>query len=241
MPHKSVMTWSFPGTWNKGNSGLRPHACKSREHAWKVVRNKCKGKQMLKLKARNFRRFQETDWVMFQPGLTIVSGPNGAGKSTLVEVFVYALFGAKKGQTSDIQSDSSTDEPSVECELIIDGQTVRVCRFNNRAELWVNNELQVQRIPTSLSVANAHLRRLLGGLIREQFESTYVALQGDTARLVEEKTKRDRDQRREIIESVLQLEVLRKAVENQERLRDRTLDEAKDKGKSCIDELGLDS
>ena len=50
---------------------------------------------MLKLKARNFRRFQETDPVIFQPGLTIVSGPNGAGKSTLVEALIYALFGAK--------------------------------------------------------------------------------------------------------------------------------------------------
>jgi chromosome segregation ATPase len=40
---------------------------------------------MLKLKARNFRRFQEPEPVIFLPGLTIVSGPNGAGKSTLVE------------------------------------------------------------------------------------------------------------------------------------------------------------
>jgi exonuclease SbcC len=196
---------------------------------------------MLKLKARNFRRFQETDPVIFLPGLTIVSGPNGAGKSTLVEVLVYALFGVKKGQAGDIQPDSSTGETGVECELIIDGQTVRVCRFNDRAELWINNTLQVQDISTSSRAANTQLRRLLGGLTREQFESTYVALQGDTAGLVEEKTKRDRDQRREIIESMLQLEVLRKAVENQERLRDRTLDEAKDKGKSCIDSLGLDS
>jgi DNA repair protein SbcC/Rad50 len=192
---------------------------------------------MLKLKARNFRRFQEPEPVIFLPGLTIVSGPNGAGKSTLVEALIYALFGAKRGQAGDIQPDSATGATGVECELIIDGQTVRVCRFNDRAELWINNALQVQDISTSSRVANTQLRRLLGGLTREQFEGTYVALQGDTAGLVEEKTKRDRDQRREIIESVLQLEVLRKAVENQERLRDRTLDEAKDKGKSCIDEL----
>jgi DNA repair protein SbcC/Rad50 len=196
---------------------------------------------MLKLKARNFRQFQEPEPVIFLPGLTIVSGPNGAGKSTLVEALIYALFGAKRGQAGDIQPDSATGATGVECELIIDGQTVRVCRFNDRAELWINNALQVQDISTSSRVANTQLRRLLGGLTREQFEGTYVALQGDTAGLVEEKTKRDRDQRREIIESVLQLEVLRKAVENQERLRDRTLDEAKDKGKSCIDELGLDS
>jgi exonuclease SbcC len=196
---------------------------------------------MLKLKAHNFRRFQETDPVMFPPGLTIVSGPNGAGKSTLVEALIYALFGAKSGQARDIQPDSSTGETGVECEVIIDGQTVRVCRFNDRAELWINNVLQVQGISTSLRVANAQLRRLLGGLTHEQFESTYVALQGDTAGLVEDKTKRDRGERRALIESLLQLEVLKKAVENQERLRDRTLDEAKDKGKSCIDELGLDS
>lgn len=196
---------------------------------------------MLKLKASNFRRFQDTGWIAFLLGLTTVSGPNGAGKSTLVEILLYALFGAKRSQAHDIQPDNSTDEAEVECELIIDGQTVRVCRFNNRAELWVNNELQVQGIPASLSMANAQLRRLLGGLTREEFESTYVALQGDTAGLVEEQTKRDRDKRREIIESVLQLEVLKKAVENQQRLRDTTLAEVKAKGDTCIDELGLDS
>ena len=196
---------------------------------------------MLKLKAHNFRRFQETDPIMFQPGLTIVSGPNGAGKSTLVEALVYALFGTKRNQARDIQSDSSIGETGVECELIIDGQTVRVCRFNDRAELWVNHELQVQGIPTSLSMANAQLRRLLGGLTREQFESTYVALQGDTAGLVEEKTKRDRDKRREIIESVLQLEVLKKAVENQKTLREKTRADVEAEGKSCTNELGLDS
>src|SRR2546421_9267257 len=79
LPHKSVMARSVPGTWNRGNSELMPHACRSREYGWKAARNQCKGKQMLKLKARNFRRFQETDLVTFQQGLTIVSGPNGAG------------------------------------------------------------------------------------------------------------------------------------------------------------------
>lgn len=192
---------------------------------------------MLKLKAHNFRRFQETDPVMFQPGLTIVSGPNGAGKSTLVEALVYALFGAKKGQARDIQSDISTGETGVECELIIDGQTVSVRRFNDRAELRINNALQVQDIPTSLRVANAQLRRLLGGLAREQFESTYIALQGDTVGLVEEK----HGKRREIIESVLQLEVLKKAVENQQTLRDTTLADVKAEGRSCINGLDLDS
>src|SRR5262245_32177084 len=162
---------------------------------------------------------------------------SGAGKSTLVEALIYALFGAKRGQAGDIKPDSSTGETGVECELIIDGQTVRVCRFNDRAELWINNALQVQDIATSSRVANTQLRRLLGGLTPEQFESTYVALQGDTAGLVEEK----HGKRREIIESVLQLEVLKKAVENQQTLRDTTLADVKAEGRACINGLDLDS
>lgn len=196
---------------------------------------------MLKLKLKNFRRFLETETILFQSGLTIVSGPNGAGKSTMVESLIYALYGPKRGQMRDIRSDNATEETGVECELVIDGQLVKICRFNDRAELWINNTLQVQGIPSSLEMANRQLGRLLGGLTRDQFEATYVALQGDTAGLVEEKTKRDRDKRREIIESVLQLEVLKKAVELQEGQRSGTLHAVKAQGNLITSELGLDA
>ncbi|MCQ3976140.1 MAG: hypothetical protein DPW09_22155 [Anaerolineae bacterium] len=195
---------------------------------------------MLKLKLKNFRRFLETETILFQSGLTIVSGPNGAGKSTMVESLIYALYGPKRGQMRDIRSDNATEETGVECELVIDGQLVKICRFNDRAELWINNTLQVQGIPSSLEMANRQLGRLLGGLTRDQFEATYVALQGDTAGLVEEKTKRDRDKRREIIESVLQLEVLKKAVELQEERRSGALHAVKAQGNLVTSELGLD-
>src|SRR6266702_2091960 len=67
------------------------------------------------------------------------------------------------------------------------------------------------RGPSSAKSANERLAALLGGLTRDQFESSYIALQGDTAGLVEYKAK----DRRPLIEKILQLEVLARAVDMQ--------------------------
>lgn len=192
---------------------------------------------MLKLRLKNFRRFRESGEITFRPGLTIVSGQNGAGKSTLVESLGYALYGPKRGYAQDIRSDNAIEETCVECELMIDGQVVQVCRFNDRAEVSINGTLAVQGIPSSVSTANRQLGLLLGGLAREQFESTYVALQGDTAGLVADKP----DQRRKIIESVLQLDVVKNAVRLQEVRRDGELEGVKTEGRRVADELQLDA
>src|SRR2546430_6989755 len=135
---------------------------------------------VLKLKLQNFRRFVETDVISFPPGLTVISGSNGAGKSTLVESFTYALFGQKRGRGAmalalNPRSDNAPGDIHVECELFIDGQPVKIVRSSNSAALWVNNALQVQSISSSLSMANRQISALLGGITREQFESTYVA------------------------------------------------------------------
>lgn len=119
---------------------------------------------MLNIKLQNFRRFIETKPIAFEPGLTIVNGPNGAGKSTLAEAVMYALFGPKQRTANNIRSDNATTETCVECELIIDGKQIKIQRFNDRAGLWIDNALQVQDIPSSLSMADQQIKRLLGGL-----------------------------------------------------------------------------
>ncbi len=194
---------------------------------------------MFTLKLGNFRRFIQTDEIRFLPGLTIISGPNGAGKSTLVESLVYALFGPKKSATSDIRSDSATpkEETSVECDLIIDGQYVKIRRFSDRAEVWVNNVQQIMANPGSMDQATAQIRRLLGGLTRDQFTSTYIALQGDTAGLVAEKAAK----RREIIEAILQLDVLQRAIRLQEDRRTHALGTLEGEGRAILAELALDT
>src|SRR5207244_13337755 len=105
------------------------------------------------------------------------------------------------------RSDNAPEDVYVECELFIDGQPVKIVRSSNSAALWVNNALQVQSISSSLSMANRQISALLGGISREQFESTYVALQGDTAGL----GAGQGGARRHIIEKVLQREELSKA------------------------------
>ncbi len=196
---------------------------------------------MLNIKLQNFRRFIETKPIAFEPGLTIVNGPNGAGKSTLAEAVMYALFGPKQRTANNIRSDNATTETCVECELIIDGKQIKIQRFNDRAGLWIDNALQVQDIPSSLSMADQQIKRLLGGLTRDQFESTYIALQGDTAGLVEDQTTADRRRRQQIIESVLQIEVLRTSVHLQGKQRDAALQNAKTLGRITITDLQLNT
>lgn len=195
------------------------------------------GNSVLTLKLQNFRRFVETDVISFPPGLTIISGSNGAGKSTLVESFTYVLFGQKRGrgvlaQALDPRSDNAPGDVQVECELFIDGQSVKIARSGNAAALWVNNALQVQSIASSLSMANRQISMLLGGITREQFESTYVALQGDTAGLVADRP----EERRKIIEKILQLEVLSSAVQLQAKRCDGAESDVLAQGNLICDE-----
>lgn len=195
---------------------------------------------VLTLKLQNFRRFVETDVISFPPGLTVISGSNGAGKSTLVESFTYALFGQKRGRGAlalalNPRTDNAPGDIQVECELFIDGQPVKIVRSGNSAALWVNSALQVQSISSSLTMANRQISALLGGITREQFESTYVALQGDTAGLVADKA----EVRRNIIEKVLQLEVLSRAVQLQLRRCERAESDVLAQGNLICDEQSL--
>lgn len=196
--------------------------------------------QALTLQLKNYRRFVATGTIAFEPGLTIISGLNGAGKSTLIEAFIYALFGpsSKRGRgIFDIRTDSLNEPVRVECKLFIDDQEVHIIRFGNAAELRINNTIQVQGGANSGKSVTARIIALLGGLTREQFERTYVALQGDTAGLVTEKA----NERRQIIEKILQLEVLIRAVELQANSCEIVKGGVISLGNLVCDDLSLDS
>ncbi len=192
---------------------------------------------MLKLDMENFRRFVAPTTVTFEPGLTILSGLNGAGKSTTIEALLYALFGARRGQEQDVRSDVALGAPSVSCELQIDGRRVYVSRSGNRVELAVDGVTLVKARAGSKSEAQKRLTELLGGLDRDHFEHTYVALQGDTAGLVTEDSKK----RREIIEQLLQLEVLKQAVNLQSERQNSLLSDVKGAAATVLETLDLDA
>ncbi len=196
----------------------------------------------LTLKLKNYRRFAETGIITFQPGLTIISGQNGAGKSTLIEAFLYALYGPKLGPKSgqradEIRTDSLSGPVRVECQLYIDDREIHIIREGTKAELRIDTVVQVQGGGGSSKAVTARVTALLGGLARKQFESTYVALQGDTAGLVVE----DARQRREIIEKVLQMEVLTKAIELQATKSNENKGEVISLGKNIGETLYLDT
>jgi len=193
----------------------------------------------LTLQLKNYRRFVATSLIAFEPGLTIISGLNGAGKSTLIEAFIFALFGPslKRGQTLvDIRTDSLNEQVRVECRLFIDDQEVHIIRSGNAAELRINNVVQVQGGAGSGKSVTARMIALLGGLTREQFERTYIALQGDTAGLVTERAS----ERRHIIEKILQLEVLTGAVELQAKACESAKGGIEFLGNLVCDHLSLD-
>jgi DNA repair protein SbcC/Rad50 len=192
----------------------------------------------LKLKVQRYRRFTDLQVIAFQSGLTIISGSNGAGKSTLVEAMLFALFGTKRGLgVSEIRPDKTRGEPHVECELLIDDQVITIVREGNTAEVAINGVIQVMRGPFSAKSANERLAALLGGLTREQFESSYIALQGDTAGLVEYKAR----DRRLLIEKILQLEVLGRALDLQITHSDVAKNQVVAQGNViCNNELPLD-
>ncbi len=196
--------------------------------------------QALTLQLKNYRRFAATGVIAFEPGLTIISGLNGAGKSTLIEAFIYALFGpgSKRGQgIVDIRTDSVNEQVHVACKLFIDEQEVHIIRSGVAAELHISNVVQVQGGAGSGKSVTARIIGLLGGITREQFERTYVALQGDTAGLVTEKAS----ERRQIIEKILQLEVLTRAVELQVNSCERDKGGIISLGNLVCDDLSLDT
>jgi len=195
--------------------------------------------EMLNLKLRNFRRFAETDTIAFQSGLTIISGPNGAGKSTLVEAIAYALYGPERGQADEVRADNANDV-YVECELTIGGHIVKVRRWSDRVELTVDGVLQVQATPGSKRAAQEHLDRLLDGMTPEQFMRTFIAMQGDTAGLVQAKSAAEVRARRVLIEGILQLDVLNRAAEDQVQCRSEAHSTVVDLGKFVAHELQLD-
>ena len=193
----------------------------------------------IKLRLQNFRRLAHTEEIIFRPGLTVISGPNGAGKTTLTESLIYALFGPglKKGKgLPDILTDNTVGATLVECELIIDQHVVKIVRTGKVAELWINNTQIVQPIPSSARIVNRQIQHMLGGLDRTQFERVYVALQGDTAGLVDEDPKK----RYDIIERVLQLDVLGKALELQKDHRSEASGNVLGEGNTACQSLQLD-
>ena len=127
-----------------------------------------------------------------------------------IEAIIYALYGPKQRKgVKDICTDNIVNgEVRVEIECIIDGQNVRIVRTDNKASLWINGALQVQDITNSQSQVNKQIGNLLGNLTREQFESTYVAMQGNTSGLVE----MDNREVSRTIEKLLQLGELHEAI-----------------------------
>jgi exonuclease SbcC len=172
--------------------------------------------QEIRLSATNFRRLAHIPLITFLPGLNIITGENGSGKSTLAELIGLALFGAKRGTLKDMRTDDAASDWYVECEFFIDGQRVKILRTGREATLWIDDILQVQGGPGSAKAVQHRVNELLGGLTREQFEQTYVALQGDTAGLVDERYGRER---RKIIERALQGDVLHEALSQQKERR----------------------
>lgn len=190
----------------------------------------------LKLKVQKYRRFAEAQEIAFQPGLTIISGSNGAGKSTLVEAILFALFGSgRDSSVGEIRTDKSKGDPLVECELFIDDQLIHIIRVGNSVEVSINGVVQVMRSSSSAKAANKRVSALLGGLTRDQFESSYVAIQGDTAGLVQFKAK----ERRILIERILQLEVLARAVDLQVKRRENAKSDLMALGNVICDELSF--
>lgn len=190
----------------------------------------------LKLKVQKYRRFAEAQEIAFQRGLTIISGSNGAGKSTLVEAILFALFGSGRDSSiSEIRADKSKGDPLVECELFIDDQLIHIVRIGNSVEVSINGVVQVMRSSSSAKAANKRVSALLGGLTRDQFESSYIALQGDTAGLVQYKAK----ERRILIERILQLEVLARAVDLQDKRCSTAKSDLMALGNVICDELSL--
>jgi exonuclease SbcC len=190
----------------------------------------------LKLKVQKYRRFADPQEITFHQGLTIISGSNGTGKSTLVEAILFALFGTGRGSSiSDIRSDKRKGDPSVECELFIDDQLIHIVRTGNSVEVSINGIVQVMGGISNAKAANKQISTLLGGLTRDQFESSYVALQGDTAGLVEHTEK----ERRILIERILQLEVLSRAVDLQVKRSGRAKSDLVALGNVICDELSF--
>jgi DNA repair exonuclease SbcCD ATPase subunit len=190
----------------------------------------------LQIQLKNFRRFLETGVIVFPPGLTIISGQNGAGKSTLVEAIICNLYGPRRRRNiSDLRTDNISGDFCVECELSIDNQPIKIIRSGNTATLWINNTLQVQGGSSSLNMVNRQISALLGGLTREQFENTYVALQGDTAGLVQDTP----EERRKIIERILQLEVIAKAVQLQGKRCDEVQSDLLAQSKQIFNEFSF--
>ncbi|OLV19209.1 AAA family ATPase [Deinococcus marmoris] len=176
---------------------------------------------MLQLTLENYRRYREITQLTFQTGLTIVTGPNGAGKSTLTEAILNALYGPLRGMSPT--SDDSERPWRVTFTFKCGDAQLSVTQHDTQAALTVNGQDLINLAPGSRDAVIAEVRSRVGGLGRTNFERVYFALQGQTEALVTLKPV----ERKKLIEEVLQLDVVKKAVELQEAEVNLAVDEFK--------------
>lgn len=176
---------------------------------------------MLQLTLENYRRYRQLTELTFPAGLTIVTGPNGAGKSTLTEAILNALYGPLRGMNPT--SDDSEKPWRVTFTFKCGDNQVSVTQNDTHAALTIDGQHMINLGSGSRDLVTAELRSRMGGLGRSNFERVYFAIQGQTEALVTIKPT----ERQKLIEEVLQLDVVKQAVELQDSEVKHVLDELK--------------
>ncbi|WP_216326062.1 AAA family ATPase [Deinococcus aestuarii] len=178
---------------------------------------------MFEVSVENYRRYRDRTTVRFRPGLTVISGENGAGKSTLTEAILHALFGAKSGENP--QADGSQQPYQVNFNFQGQGFVLDVHVRGNHHQVDVNGTRLVRFGSGSLKSARQVLGQHLGRLDRKRFALVYFAVQGETQVLVSLAP----GQRKALLEDVLQLDVVKAAVNLQKAAVDAQIGEVQSK------------
>jgi exonuclease SbcC len=190
---------------------------------------------------RSHRGDPASEVVFKERGLVAIVGPTGAGKSSILEAVCFALFGeATYGGKSykELSTDGNTEiSVSMEFSIGLDRYHLRRVVAPNRQGSFVAKETWIQRIGDDEKVlahvdqvrrVDESVRKLLGGMDREQFCQAVLLAQNRFARLLEA-DERSRNELLDILLGLTSLEQARKGIQATHKLAQRNVERLEDR------------
>ena len=169
--------------------------------------------KFLEIKLSNFFSFGPKEEILdlSQPGLYLILGENGVGKSVVIDAIVFALFGkvVKNVNLPEVTNDQTNENTKVELKFEINGDTYWICRY--RKHVKYKNEVRMFKNDRTtdglISLADSSdTQEKIDQLIRINYKA-FINAVTMTQENVVGFLEADSNKRKEIIESILQLDL----------------------------------
>ena len=158
-----------------------------------------------KVRLKNFVSYEDSNYVEFERGTTLIIGPNGSGKTALIDGIMYSLFGEnlRSKRLEDLLTINSNKPLEVELFFEEGGKIYRVMRTwdkkkGSSAHLYWVKEGRDVLIAEGRTSVDGKIREIIGMDTNTAINTTYFK-QGEIEGLLSQ----ERSKRKEIIDRLL--------------------------------------